>query len=313
MEGQPLPHGQKVAQLGARQHGIVSVRQLAALGVGESSVEKAVAAGRLHRIHRGVYAVGHTSLTLHARCLAAVLTCGPGALLSHYSAAWLWGLLSTPPVPVHVTAPVPRRRRPPIRLHHSRTLADEDRALEDRIPLTAVPRTLLDVGATARPDRLRGMLKRAEELKLFDLSRVEALLGRCGRHPGAFRLRRALALYRPPRFTRSGLERHFLDLAEHVGLPRPVTGYNEAGYELDVYWPELRFAVELDVFETHGTREAFEEDRLRQEDLKLAGVELTRVTGRRLEREPDRVLERVARLLGQREEQVARRNSRRGD
>jgi hypothetical protein len=149
------------------------------------------------------------------------------------------------------------------------------------------------------------MLKRAEELNVFDLGAVESLLGRCGRHRGAPRLRRALALYRPPRFTRSGLERYFLSLIEEAGFPSPATGFNEAGYELDVYWPELRFAVELDIFETHGTRQSFEEDRLRQEDLKLAGVELTRVTGRRLEREPRQVLERVARLLEQRRRQLA--------
>jgi very-short-patch-repair endonuclease len=90
-----------------------------------------------------------------------------------------------------------------------------------------------------------------------------------------------------------------------AGLPRPATGFNECGYELDVYWPEERFAVELDVFETHGTRGAFERDRLRQEDLKLAGIEMTRVTGRRLEREPRQVVERVARLLEQRRRDCA--------
>jgi hypothetical protein len=305
MGSKARPRGSRLAVLAARQHGVVSIRQLKrTFGYSDRSVAKAVAAGRLHRVQRGVYAVGHLNLTLHGRCLAAVLACGPRALLSHYSAAWLLGLLPTQPIPVHVTTPVSRSRRPPICLHHSRTLADEDRALEDGIPVTAVPRTLLDVAAAARPDCLRRMLKRAEELKVFDLDAVESLLGRCGGHPGANRLRRALALYRPPRFTRSELERYFLDLAEQAGLPRTVTGFNEAGYELDVYWPELRFAVELDVFETHGTRESFEEDRLRQEDLKLAGVELTRVTGRRLEREPTQVLERVGRLLEQRRKQL---------
>jgi len=179
--------------------------------------------------------------------------------------------------------------------------------LEEGIPVTAVPRTLLDLAATVRPDQLRRMLKRAEELKLFDLGPFESLLERAGGHPGVGQLSRALAAYRPPRFTRSELERHFVALVEEAGLPRPATCFNEAGYELDVYWPELRFAVELDVFETHGTRESFEEDRLRQEDLKLAGVELTRVTGRRVEREPKRVVERIAQLLAQRRRQLEAR------
>jgi len=129
---------------------------------------------------------------------------------------------------------------------------------------------------------------------------VDDLLVRTRGHHGGGPLRRAVALYRPPPFTRSELERHFLALAREAGLPRPVTGFNLLGYELDVYWPELRFAVELDVFETHGTREAFESDRLRQEDLTLAGIESIRITGSRLEREPDEVMSRVARLLAQR-------------
>lgn len=93
------------------------------------------------------------------------------------------------------------------------------------------------------------------------------------------------------------LERRFLDLIREAGLPQPATGYNELGFELDVSWPEARFAVELDTYETHGTREAFERDRLRQEELALVGIEMIRVTGTRLEREPERVIERVAQLL----------------
>jgi Transcriptional regulator, AbiEi antitoxin len=293
-----------LAELAARQHGVVSVRQLGSLGYSDGAIAKAVRAGRLHRLHRGVYAVGHLHLSVHGRCLAAVLACGPKALLSHHSAAWLWGLVKTSPVPIHVTGPVSRAPRPPVVLHHSRILAVEDRALEVGIPVTALPRTLLDLAAVAHPDRLRRMLKRAEELNLFDLDPVESLLGRAGGHHGRGRLQRALTLYRPPRFTRSDVERRFVELVEGAGLPRPATNFNEAGYELDVYWPELRFAVELDVFETHGTRESFEDDRLRQEDLKLAGVELTRVTGRRLEREPKQVIDRVARLLAQREREL---------
>lgn len=117
-------------------------------------------------------------------------------------------------------------------------------------------------------------------------------------------LARALAIYEPPRFTRSELERQFLASAARMRLPQPVTAFNVAGYELDVYWPELRFAVELDVYATHGSHESFEEDRRRDEDLKLAGVELTRVTGGRFECETEQVMNRVARLLGQRREQI---------
>jgi hypothetical protein len=287
--------------MASRQHGVVSIRQLLGpLGYSNSAVARALVDGRLHRLHTGVYAVGHTSLSLHGRCLAAVLACGPGAVASHASAAWLWGLSSRPPLPPEATGPVPRRGRLPVVIHRARRLEPADRALVDGTPVTAVPRTLLDMAARLRPEPLRRLLERSEELKLFDLPAVDDLLARTRGHHGNGRLGQAVSLYRPPPFTRSGLERHFLELVREVGLPRPATGFNELGYELDVYWPEYRFAVELEVFETHGTREAFEEDRLRQEDLKLAGIEMIRVTGKRLEREPDEVMRRLVHLLAQR-------------
>jgi hypothetical protein len=267
-------------------------------------VQRATAGGRLHRLHHGVYAVGHTNLSLQGRCLAAVLASGPGALLSHYSAGWLLGLVPTRPVPLHVTTPIPRKRRGSVRVHHSRTLANPDRALEQGIPVTAVARTALDLAAVVRFRSLRRLLRRSEELRVFDLADFRSVLERNRGHRGAFALDRALGIYEPPRLTRSELERECVALVERAGLPRPVTAFVVAGYELDVYWPELRFAVELDVYATHGAHESFEEDRRRDEDLKLAGIELTRVTGRRLECEPRQVVERIARLLDQRREQL---------
>jgi hypothetical protein len=172
--------------------------------------------------------------------------------------------------------------------------------MERGIPLTSLSRTLLDVAAMTRFEWLRRMVERSEELEIFDLGPVDSLLSRSAGHPGAGALRRAVAVYRPLAVTRSSVERRFLDLVLAAGLPRPSTNFVLLGFELDAYWPEERFAVELDVFETHGTREAFERDRLRQEDLKLAGIEMTRVTAARLRSEPDRVIERVGRLLAQR-------------
>jgi len=172
--------------------------------------------------------------------------------------------------------------------------------MERGIPVTALPRTLLDLAATESFDHLRRCLERSEELELFDLGPVEALLDRTRGHHGWGRLRRAIALYRPVPFTRSGFERRFLQALLAAGLPRPATNYAEAGFELDVYWPDRRFAVELDTYATHGTRAAFERDRLRQEELKLAGIEMMRVTDVRFHREPDAVLGRLARLLSQR-------------
>jgi predicted transcriptional regulator of viral defense system len=148
----------------------------------------------LHRLYQGVYAVGHTDLSLHGRCLAAVLASGPSALLSHYSAAWLWGLTTTQPVPIYVTAPTPRGRRAPLHLHRSSTLTGADRRLHEGIPVTSVARTLLDQAAAVSARNLRRLLKRSEERKLFDLAAVDDVLDRNRGHRGNKNLRLAIAL-----------------------------------------------------------------------------------------------------------------------
>jgi Transcriptional regulator, AbiEi antitoxin len=289
--------------MAARQHGVVSIRQLEGpLGTSRRSVARAVAAGRLHRVYRGVYAVGHLNLSERGNCLAAVLAVGPGALLSYHSAGWLWGLRSGSPKPFEVTAYVPRHHLPPpgVVRHRARNLVEEDRAVVDGIPVTSVARTLLDLAWKRPADQVRRMVARAEELGLLDLPAIDAVVERNRGHHGAKRLRYALAIYRPPAFTRSEFERSFLDRLVAAGLPRPATGWNEVGHELDIYWPERRFAVELDAYETHGTRQAFEIDHDRDLDFALAGIETIRVSERQFRREPDRIISRVATLLARR-------------
>lgn len=301
MDGKPLPRGMRLAELARRQHGVVSIRQLRSeLGISHSSVERAVGRGTLHRVHHGVYAVGHRNLSLSGRCLAAVLGCGPGALLSHWSAAWLWGLLTSRPIPIHVTTPIPRRRRSGLLIHRSRTLVDEDTSRLDGVPTTSVPRTALDLAPRVRRQTLDRFLQRGEELKLIDRLAFDSVLARNRGHRGAARLRRALALYEPPPFTRSELERRFLKLVTEAGLPSPAMNYNAHGLELDAYWEREGLAVELDTFETHGSRAAFERDRHRQEELLLAGVAIDRITAARLDREPDQVIARLRALLERR-------------
>lgn len=232
--------------------------------------------------------------------MAAVLACEPGALLSHTSAAWLWGLVPQGPTAVHVTAPTRRHRRLPIHLHFA-ALVDEDRDEREGIPVTAVPRTLLDLAARLPAHRLGRCVERADELRLLDTVAVEVLLARLKGHRGRGRLRRTLATYRPElALTRSELERRFLDLVRQGGLPIPSTNVFVAGCEVDAYWPEERFVVELDGFEFHRSRASFERDRRRQEDLKLDGIEMIRVTARRLEAEPLELVERLEALLAQR-------------
>jgi very-short-patch-repair endonuclease len=167
----------------------------------------------------------------------------------------------------------------------------------DGIPVTSVARTLLDLAWKLRSDQLRRVLARAEDLKLLDLEAIHDVIERNRGHHGAKRLRFALATYERPIWTRSEFERRFVERLVAADLPRPTTGWNEVGREIDVYWPEQRFGVELDAFETHGTREAFEEDRERDLDFALAGVRTVRVTERKFHREPDAVVALVATLL----------------
>ncbi len=290
-----------LAALAKKQHGVASVRQLEGpLGYSRSAISRARKAGRLHRLYRGVYAVGHTDLSLQGECLAAVLASGPKSLLSHYSAAWLWALSSARPIPIHVTSPNPRSRRPPIRLHHASTLTAAERALHEGIPVTSVARTLLDQAAVLDERRLRKLLQRSEEGKRFDLAAVHDVLERNKGHRGFRPLHGALAIYEPPPFTRSDFELGFYEAVVAAGLQTPRVNFNVAGMELDVYWPDHRLAVELDLYETHGTRHSFEEDRIRREELLLVGVEVMNVTGTRFAREPDVVLRRLRALLAER-------------
>lgn len=293
-------------ELATRQHGVVSTRQLKTLGYGRNSASKANRVGRLRRIHRGVYAVGDERLTWEARCMAAVLATRP-AVASHLSAGWLWGLLRNRPGTIHVTVPMPRKGGRPFVVHCA-DLPPRDRSVLEDIPVTNLARTLLDLAAMLSPTPLERALERAEESGRFDLLALEDVLDRAGHHRGVVRLRRALGAYRDqdPAFVRSKLEQHFLGLVKRAGLPAPAMNLNVAGYELDAYWEPERFVVELDVYETHGSHAAFERDRLRQEDLKLKGVEMIRVTGPRLDREPRTIIERVAAHLERRRRELYR-------
>jgi restriction endonuclease-like protein len=232
------------------------------------------------------------------------------AVLSHTSAAWLWGLLSGCPAPAHVTVPKRGHDRHSIHLHYASGLNDTDRDIRERIPVTALPRTLLDLAATT-PRRLDRAIERSEQLRLFDLPAVDSLLARSAGHPGCGRLRRALDAYREPAFTRSFLERRFLPLLRKAGLPVPAVNTFVDGFEIDMYWAHERFAIELDGWETHRSRAAFERDRLRQEELKLAGIEMVRITYGRIAREPEAVVKRVAALLEHRRKGLARRTPQR--
>lgn len=293
------PHND-LAELAATQHGVVSQRQLLGLGYSEGAIARAIQAGRLHRLHRGAYNLGHPAASRHGMYLAAIFSCGEGALISHFSAAWLWGLYPNWTRTPEVTAPFRGHRRAGIRIHHSTILEAEDQATLRSIPVTAVPRVLLDLGTRQTDKQIESLLEKAERRGLLDVGAIDSLIARSGRHAGRKRLQRATALYRSPIMSRARTERLFFDLVKRAGLPRPAINTFVAGHEIDAYWERERFAVELDGYATHRTRAAFERDPVRIEDLKLAGIDAIRITARRLEREPDEVVKRLRLLLGQR-------------
>jgi hypothetical protein len=187
-----------------------------------------------------------------------------------------------------------------MRVHSAKALTADDRQTSEGIPVTSVARTLLDFAAVD-PTYLGIALDRCESRGILDLIEIDSLVVRSSGFRGVARLRDALQIFRTPAFTRSGLERRFLALVKSAGLPRPAMNIFVEGYELDAYWEDARFAVELDTYDYHGGHTAFENDRIRQEDLKLAGIEMTRVTGTRLTREPAAVIQRLHRLLKQRQ------------
>lgn len=266
----------------AQQHGVASLRQLGALGLSAEAVRARASSGRLVRVHAGVFALAPLR-TDQARWRAAVLACGPGALLSHRSAAALWGISPYSRATVDVTSP-PRhgRSRPGIRGHTSRILNATDRATVDGIPLTSLPRTLLDLAAVVARHRLERAIERAETLRIFDRRALEELLARAGGHRGAGRLRAAVA--KPIAPTRNELERAMHEICRGAGLPEPRVNEwlplpNGTGFRPDFWWPEHRLVVETDGFEQHGTRHAFGHDRARDRRLKLiADIETARFT-----------------------------------
>jgi hypothetical protein len=159
--------------------------------------------------------------------------------------------------------------------------------------------------AAVDPFYLEQALDNAHRLGLLDLIALDTLISRSRGFRGVARLRTALEIHRSPAFTRSGLERRFVRLVQDHGLPRPSINFFVEGCEMDAYWPAERFAVELDTYDYHGSPKAFEDDRVRQENLKLAGIEIVRITATRLDREPKRVMSRLSRLLTQRRNQLS--------
>ncbi|HEX4306284.1 MAG TPA: type IV toxin-antitoxin system AbiEi family antitoxin domain-containing protein [Solirubrobacterales bacterium] len=294
-----------MANLAARQYGIVTRDQLTELGYTDRMIDHALQTGRLQAWHRHVFAVGHGGLSPHGLCNAAVMFRGEGALISYQSAIWLWGMETKLEIPVNVSVRWRGHAQDAIGLHHCPALRDEDFGTTERLPVTSVPRTLLDYASTAKQYRLELAIDRADRLDLLDPASVDRIIDEVHGHRGRGPLTKALTIYREAGFTRSGGEKKLLTVLAAAGVPRPAVNNFVEGYELDFFWEPERFAVELDSWEHHRSRRSFEEDRRRQDNLAMAGIETIRITGTRLKHEPDEVADRIIEHLQRRRQAQA--------
>jgi len=290
-----------IARLAEQQHGVVSRCQLVAHGVGREAIEIRLRSGRLHRLHPGVYAVGHRAVSIQGRRMAAVLVSGPGAVLSHASAAALWGIRDSSGK-FHVTTDKKWRSSPSIRRHYS-LLPEDEKTEVDGIPVTTVPRTIFDMAATGTADLVESLIRESEFRRLHDRLSLPDLLERYPRRRGGPRIRAALHRIErlPPGRTASPLEERFLPFLRRHGLPRPRLNewilLGERRYQVDCHWPGTRQVVELDSWEGHGTRSAFRLDRTRDRRLRVAGYTVTRFSWAQLDDEPEAIAGDLRALL----------------
>ena len=287
-----------LARLAGAQHGVVARTQLLELGFTRRSIERRIQASRLQLLHRGVYAVGHDNLPAKGHLLAAVLACGPGAVLSHRSAAALWEIRPTARSGVEITTPRWLPQRPRIQLRSAR-LAPDEVTSHASIPVTAPERTLIDLAAVLQKRPLERALEQAEVLRLLDAALLARLLDRHPRRAGTGTLRALLAEQRASP-TRSELEERFLALIDRERLPRPLINAHVLTFEVDTAWPDQRVIAELDGHAFHSTRAAYERDRARDRALQAAGWRVIRVTWRQLEHDSAAVARDLRSMLRRR-------------
>ncbi len=292
-----------IATIAGEQQGLIALWQLEGLGLERRAVQARVSSGRLHRVHQGVFTVGHTVLSEEGHFLAAVLTCGPGAVLSHRSAAALWGIGPREIGPIDVTASNRRGRAPKgIRAHRDGALAVGERTEFRGVPCTTPARTLLDLGGVVTTDRLKRALAEAEVRRLIRHEAVRLLIRRHRGRRGVARLRLLLDEVHPSaKRTRSELERMFLEMCRRSELPQPEVNVKlkvERGrLEADFLWRDAALIVEADSREYHDTDSAFLNDRRREQELQLAGWQVSHCTWAQVEHEPKRLAHTIRGLL----------------
>jgi hypothetical protein len=275
-----------------RQHGVVTKRQLLELGYSLDAIRHRIETGRLHPTYRGVYAVGRPQLTEHGRWMAAVLGCGPEAVLSHESGAALLGIGRSSLGPIHISVPARfTRLRPGIAVHR-RALKRTDVTEHQGIPVTSPVCTLVDLAARIDRDPLEAAINQADKLDLVDPEQLRLALDHLPRRPGVGVLRRTLDR-RTFTLTDSELERLFLPIARRAGLGPPETGCLLNGFKVDFYWPDLGLVVETDglrgLRSFHRTAAQQARDRVRDQAHTTAGLTPLRFTRAQVRFEPGHV------------------------
>lgn len=280
-----------IAELAARQHGVVAWGQLRELGLGKASIALRIKQGRLHRLQPAVYAVGHPIVSPPGWWMAAVLSSGPRAVLSHRSAAALWGLRGYSERKVEVTTPQKSTSSKLVHRHRSPVPEDET-TIEDGIPVTTVPRTIFDLAAVESAEVVQNLLREAEFRQLWDRLSLLDLVERYPGKRGVRAVRTALGRLEsePPGRKRSRLEERFTPFLRLHGVPLPRFNdwivLEHKRFQVDCHWPDAEQIVELDGWEAHRTRTAFREDRARDRRLRAAGYSITHLTWNQLDDEP---------------------------
>lgn len=306
----------RLSGLAVERHRIVSTRALAALGFSPTRVSQRVAEGRLTRLHRGVYLVGPGRPSLRGKWLAAVIACGDGAAMSHRHGAMLWDMRRTDRASVDVTVPgSARRKHDGITVHRTRSLHSDDITVIDGIPVTSPERTLLDLAEVVSPHQLQRAYEQAEKLRIIDHAKLRALVERSNGRRG---LKHLLPLldYDPTPATEawSELERLFHDLVRESGLPpyqRNVAVDGDLS-PVDAYWPDARLVVELQSYEHHSGKDAFERDHEKRARLMAAGHAVLTLTHAQVTGEATEMVATIEALLSARSSGAGRAGPGRG-
>lgn len=292
--------GQKLALLATEQHGVAARAQLLALGFTRNEIQKRIDEARLHRIHRGVYAVGHRKLTLKGIWMAAVLAVGADALLSHRAGLALWDLRRSESGVIDVTVPGSSGKPGPagVRVHTTRALRRDDAACIDGIAVTSVAWTVVDYAGIANQREVRLVLEALDRRRIYIGRELDELLKRTPNRKGAKTLRTAIAeINGPAPWLQSALEETFRELIRGSDLPGYEANVLVEGELVDALWRQERVIVELDGFAFHKSRAQFEADRRRDAKLQVAGYRVLRITQQRLQHEPEAVLDDLRKLL----------------